>query len=410
MTAPGPTPRLAMRVRRVPGMPLVAVRLWLRGGTCREEIPGQAYVTGQLLTEGTERRSWERVHLEAENRGMALQSFGTHEMHGLALDALAADWQLALEWAAEVLFEPAFPEERFEWVRRRTAAELESLLDRPEIRTAKAFLEQLYEPHPYGRSLRGDPQSLARLSREDCRAFHRRALGEGVVAVVTGDVDEAQVEARLAELLGRLEGEAEPAPEPPPPRGGAPRQEIQASRAEQAHLFVGHLTLPRHHPDLPALDLAGTVLGAGPGLAGRLPERIREKEGLAYGVDVQTSAGSGFERGRFGVYAGTSPKTVEAAERAVAEELERFLEDGMSEEEFADARSFLVGAEPFRRETARQWADVLAEAAFYGLPTDDPRWVLERLECLTRERVEAVAREHLRPRELKVTVGLPVKG
>ena len=87
---------------------------------------------------------------------------------------------------------------------------------------------------------------------------------------------------------------------------------------DQAHLYAGCLTVPRAHPDRHALDLLGVVLGSGAGLTGRLPERVREREGLAYSVQVQTLAGAGLDRGRLVVYVGTSPATLEQAERSVA--------------------------------------------------------------------------------------------
>ena len=73
----------------------------------------------------------------------------------------------------------------------------------------------------------------------------------------------------------------------------------------------------------------------------------------------------------------------------------------------SDARSYLLGREPFRRETARQWADLLAEAAIYGLPVDDPDWVAERYRALDRPAAEDAARRHFDAAALRVTVGLP---
>jgi len=89
------------------------------------------------------------------------------------------------------------------------------------------------------------------------------------------------------------------------------------------------------------------------------------------------------------------------------EELARLLADGIGEEEFQEARQYLLGREPFRRESARQWADLLAEGAYWGLPLEDARWCERELEVLDRAAVEAAARAHLHPQRLKVTVGLP---
>ncbi|HEX2162931.1 MAG TPA: insulinase family protein, partial [Thermoanaerobaculia bacterium] len=177
--------------------------------------------------------------------------------------------------------------------------------------------------------------------------------------------------------------------------------------AGQAHLYLGHLTVERRHEDFEALEAAGVVLGAGAGLTGRVPERIREREGLAYTATAQTVSGAGFDPGRLVVYVGTGVDTVEAAEAAAREELARFVEEGPTAGEVADAVAYLVGREPFRRETARQWADLLAEGHHYRLPLDHPTWRRDRLRRLTRDEVAAAVARHLRPEEVKVTVGLP---
>jgi zinc protease len=407
--------RLHVRVRRVEGAPVVGVRAWVLGGARVEAVPGQSLVTGRLLTEGTRRRSWREIADDVERLGMDLGSGSGFEQHDLGLDALADDWERALEWAAELVLEPVFPEDRCAFACRQVAAELESLADRPEVRTAWAFLEQLYTPHPRSRPVQGDPESLASLTPGRCAEHHTRGLGSGLIVAVAGRIDEAAVEARVRELFTGSDGPAETLPEPPAPRGlPETHREIPLplgeAETDQAHLLMGHLTLPRNHPDYEALELAGVVLGAGSGLAGRIPERIREREGLAYSVRAQTVAGCGLDPGRLLIYVGTSVTRVEQAERGVREEVARLVADGITEQEMEDARSFLLGREPFARETARQWADLLAEAVLLGIPLDEPGWREERLRSLTREQVEEALRRHLQPGALEVTVGVPNRG
>jgi zinc protease len=91
----------------------------------------------------------------------------------------------------------------------------------------------------------------------------------------------------------------------------------------------------------------------------------------------------------------------------VIEEITRLVEDGIGEDELEEARAYLLGREPFRRETARQWADLLTEAAHYGMPLDDPDWRNAELNALDKPTVEAAARRHIRPQDLRVTVGMP---
>ncbi|HEV2843591.1 MAG TPA: pitrilysin family protein [Thermoanaerobaculia bacterium] len=394
-------------MRRVEGAPVVAVRLWLQAGARQEPVPGQALLTGRMLTEGTRRRGWRRIAEDAEDRGMMLQSHGTFESIGVSIDALAQDWDLALEWAAELLLEPAFPEDRCAWMAKQAAAELESLADQPEVKTAWGFLDQLYAPHPRCRPLHGSAESLLGLTPADCAEFHHRAQGHGIIAAVAGVVDEDAVRERLQSLLGRAAPDAEPFPEPPAPEGLERRRVVETDAEDQAHLYVGHISVPRRHPDYNALELLAVVLGSGAGLTGRVPARIREKEGLAYTAYAQTVAGSGLDPGRLLAYVGTSPATVEKAERGLIEEITRIVEDGIEDSELEESRAYLLGREPFRRETARQWADLLVEAEEYGLPLEDMERRRADLKALDKATVEEAARRHVRPGELRVTVGLP---
>lgn len=398
---------MRVRVRRVEGSPVVAVRLSIQAGAREETLPGQSLVTGRMLAEGTSRRDWRRIAEESEAKGMALESTGNFESIGVSVDALAQDWELALEWAAEILLDPKFPADRCAWTAKQAAAELESLADQPDVKTAWGFLDQLYSPHPRCRPVHGSVESLLALTPEDCAAFHRRAQAHGILASVTGVVDEDAVRDRLTKLLGAAPSDVERFPEPQAPVGLGPRHIIPLEDSDQAHLYIGHLTVDRRHPDYAALELLAVILGSGAGLTGRIPARIREREGLAYTTYAQTASGSGLDAGRLVMYVGTSPTTVEQAERGVIEEVTRLVADGIEDAELEEARAYLLGREPFRRETARQWAEILIEAEEYGLPLDDFEHRKAELEALDRPTVEAAARRHVHPEALRVTVGMP---
>ena len=172
-------------------------------------------------------------------------------------------------------------------------------------------------------------------------------------------------------------------------------------------MLAGHLTVPVHHPDFLALEVASVLLGSGPGLTGRIPQRLREREGLAYAASAAAAAGAGSQAGRLVVHAGTGPRRVEAAVAAIREEIERFVGDGIAWRELEEARSYLLGSDPFRRETARQLAVLQAQALLFGVPVDDAAWLVERLEELDVASLEAAVRRHVHPDRLLVTLGLP---
>lgn len=387
------------------------MRLWLRGGDRSESLPGLAWVTGRMLIEGSAHRSWRQIADDSEDLGMALESFGGLETHGLRLDCLCEDWQQGLRWLAELAFEPSFPEDRCRWVCQQAVAELESLADQPEVKTGWSFAEQLYYPHPAGRPTQGTPSSLGALSAADCSRFHHQGLAAGGVLAIAGLVDEDEVHASVEELFAGLQEGADKARSVPEPEGLAIRRRcIETGSGDQAHLFMGHLTVPLAHADYRALELLSVILGSGAGLTGRIPARIREKEGLAYSTFAAAVIGAGLDPGRFVLGVATSPDTLERAEACVLEELDRLLEEGTEQQELDDARAYLLGREPFRRETAHQWADLEAQTALYGVALDDPEWLAQGLRELSVGQLDSIANDHLSPTAIKTTVGLPAGG
>ena len=388
--------RLRIRTRHVAGAPVVAVRVVVVGGGRREAIPGQALLAGRGLGEGTARRDWARLAEDVEARGMSAQGFAGWDAHGLAVDALAHDFDRALEVAAEMLLEPIFPEPRVDLLRKQCEGELSSLADQADVLTGWAFVEDLYGSHPLARRLQGTPESLAALTDRDARDFHAAGLGGQIIVTVAGEIDEASIRDRIEQAFARLAElpttNALPTPGTPEP-DRASRRVVETSARDQAHLYVGQLSVPRGHADGAALDVLSVIVGAGAGLTGRVPSRVREDEGLAYTAFATMVSGAGLDPGRLAAYVGTSPATVERAERAVIEELVKLREGGVTDAEVADAKAYLIGRDPFRRETARQWADLLAESELYQRPYDDPNYLIDRIRAVDRPTVEAAGQK-----------------
>lgn len=399
--------RLRLAALRVPASGVVAARAWLRGGARTGPSPGLALLCGRMLVEGTARRTWREIAEQAEARGVSLNGFASAEVHGLSIDALADDAGLALEWLAELALEPAFDRERFELLRDQTLGELRSLADRPEVVTGWTFRDQLYHPHPLASPSQGSSESLAALTPEDCMRFHRDALARGGVVAVAGDIDEDAVLADLARLFGSSPRGAIRTVEPPAPRGRSEKRiEVVTGSREQAHVYAGHFTVDRRHPDLPELRALGILLGSD-GLAGRIPHRVREREGLAYATHVDLLAGAGSDPGALSVYLGTHPDHVERGLELVREALHEVLERPPEAAVLEACKTGMFGREPFLTETAGLWAGLLVDALLFDLPSYRRSWRLERIDRLSPEGVFRAARRHLRPERMLVTVGLP---
>ncbi|MDE2691814.1 MAG: pitrilysin family protein [Acidobacteriota bacterium] len=399
--------RLRLAALRVPDSGVVAARAWLRGGARVDPSPGLALLCGRMLVEGSARRTWREIAEQAEARGVSLNGLASAEVHGLSVDALADDADLALEWLAELVLEAGFDRARFELLRDQTLGELLSLADRPEVVTGWAFQDQLYHPHPLASPSQGTSESLAALTPEDCMRFHGEALARGGVVAVAGDIDEDAVLADLERFFGGSAGAAIRTVEPPAPRGRREKRvEIVTGSREQAHVYAGHFTVDRRHPDLPELRALGILLGSD-GLAGRIPHRVREREGLAYATHVDVLAGAGSDPGALSVYLGTHPDHVERGLELVREALHEVLERPPEAAVLEACRTGMFGHEPFLTETAGLWAGLLVDALLFELPSYRRSWRLERIERLSPEGVFRAARRHLDPERMLVTVGVP---
>lgn len=397
---------LRVRVRRVPAVPVAAVRIWLAAGERSAQRPGEALLAGRMLEEGSGPRDWRRVAADAEDRGISIAAFGSYEVMGVAVDGPAHESDRMIDWAAELVSAPTFDDDRWQWQRRLAMAELALIADEPDTLASWSFLRQLYGTHPRGRPLQGEVDTLRDLRRDDSIRAHARGVAAGVIATMAGDVDETRATERLQTALASDQESPERPPEPVAPEGVEQRRTVGLP-GEQAHLCLGRKTVTRDHPDLPALEVLAVVLGAGAGLAGRLPERVREREGLAYTTAVDTAAGASADPGRLVVYAATAPEKVGRTELAVREELDRLLQEGVTDSELEIACSYLGGQELFRRETARQWADLMAEAEHTGLPVDSDAWVATRWSGVDTAELLRVARDWLDPADLQATIGLP---
>ena len=116
---------------------------------------------------------------------------------------------------------------------------------------------------------------------------------------------------------------------------------------------------------------------------------------------------SGRGPGSFTVAIGASPDRLDEVSTAVADELAALLRGGVTATELEEARAYVLGRDPFLRETARQWANLLAQAELFELPLADPAWVAERWGEVTEVDLLKVARRYLDPKQLRVTVGRP---
>lgn len=391
--------------QRVPASRLCVVTIRMPAGAARDGTePGLAYLTGQVLTRGTERRDEAALNEELDRLGATLTVSVGRDAVDLSLACLVDVLDQALPILADVLLTPSFPGEQLERVRQQALTALRQVQQSTRAQ-ADALLRALLYPagHPYHHRVLGTGESLEGIDRETVVHFHERFYRpNGAVISVAGGLDLDEAFSAVHSVLRDWQGQAPELTIPTiePGEVGSRRNETLPGK-RQADLAMGIVTVPRLHPDYEALRLANVILGR-LGMMGRIGGRVRERSGLAYYAAsvLETGLGPGF----WSAYAGVAPVHVERAIQEILEELEQFRAEGPQERELADAKTALMGSLVLGLSTTGGIAGALSDLVFYGLGLDYLERLPVLLETLTTETVRDAAWRYLDPRRMQIVV------
>ncbi len=359
---------------------------------------GLGNLAGTCLAEGTRNRSGEALAEAVESLGGDLAS----SAGGVGIRVGAGDFPRALAFLEEVVRKPSFPAEAVERIKGVTLTGILSDLEHPRTAAFLKFKEMVYGRHPLALPHKGYPESVARITREDLVEWHRKLfVPSRAILAVAGDVDPRRVVEEVQRRMGGWRGrKVEPPSLPVLNRVPGWREAFLPMAREQVHLYLGHLGIPRNHPDYYALLVMDHVLGKGPGFTDRISRRLRDQLGLAYQVSAGITGSAHKFPGFFAAYIGTSPANKDAALRGFLEEIEKIRSRPPSREEVALVHQYLTGSFYLGLERTAQVARFLVNLERFDLGLD----YLERFPDLVRaqgpEEVLRAAREHLHPEDL----------
>ena len=254
----------------------------------------------------------------------------------------------AIALAGYVLRNPSFPEKEFETLRKQTLVALEASRNDPGARASKA-LALAFNPYPPGdfRATRTPEEDIAGYSAvtlDQVKAFYQQFYGasQGELAVVCDFDPEAAARQIDAAFTGWVS--STPFQRMDEVNIDVPAKRIRINLADkESGTYLARLNVPINdeHPDYAALILANYIFGSGAGLDSRLMQRVRQKDGLSYGVSSQLSINTLDAAGKFVIGASAAPQNLEKVALAIAEEIERAAKDGFTPAEVESAKSGL---------------------------------------------------------------------
>jgi zinc protease len=398
-------------VQRNATAPTVSVYGEVRVGAANEppEKNGLSAFTGAALIRGAGHRTFQEIVARTEAVGASVNAGGGMHSTGFAGRSLNEDVALILEILSDMVRAPMFPDEEIERLRGQFLMALREDEQDTSVRASRALRSIMFPPtHPYSRLSRGTIETISTLTREDLLQFHTLYHPAATTIAVVGDIDPAAVIALIERFFGDWQAPGAPPrvtlPDPLP-LPDQRRVHIALDGKSQTDIIWAVHGLDRRSPDYYAASVANMILGQ-LGIGGRLGERVREEQGLAYYCGSSLDADLG--AGPWTAMAGVNPAHVERAIDAIVREIKQFAAEGPTEQELADARDFMTGRLAIGLETNDSIASTLLGIERYQLGLDYIERYPAIISSIDRDQVVEVARRYLATDDYAiVTAGPP---
>jgi zinc protease len=301
----------------------------------------------------------------------------------------------------EALTQPAFAAPEFDKLKRELSTRIEQGRTDPQA-IAQRTLGRHLNPHPIG-DVRYTPTFEEELARLDAatlasaREFHARFVGgSNAELAIVGDFDAAATATLVTELFGGWKSPSPYARVPDPFRPTTPTLLKNETPDKANAMLIGRMAVPMtdKSPDYAAMLVANQILGGGS--QARIPDRVREKEGLSYDAGSGFSASPFDDNGSVVIYAIFAPENVERVRNGILEEVARAVNAGLTDKEVADAKLAVMQARRLNRNNDGILGGALATQAYLGRTWRETAELDAAIEALTTGDVNAALRKYVR--------------
>ncbi|MBS3733815.1 MAG: insulinase family protein [Phycisphaerae bacterium] len=410
---------LTVIVREKRTAPVVCVKAYVRAGGLYEREwlgAGVSHLLEHLVADDAEHHSQsgggpQKPRDDVSNRvtdiGGQANAYTSLDHTCYYISAASARTDNCIDLVADWLARPQFTRADFEREHGVVQRELEKGKDEPNRQAWYAHMANAFAGHPAAVPVIGYAEPLAALTWDDVRTYHERMyVPQNTVFTVVGDVntDHVIAETRRA-FAGWHRGRAVTHDLPAvAPITGTRRVVRHQADLTEAICRISFRTIPLQHDDLYALDVLSYVLGAG--RSSRLHRQIFRKQKLV--TSISTSSWTpAWGAGVFTVDYRSAPGKADAAEQAVLAEIRRIVHEGVMQEELARAKRQKIADHVHAQQTAEQLADALARDYMTTGDVAFSAHYTERIQAVTAQQVQAMARQYLDAPDMAVTRLLP---
>jgi zinc protease len=386
-------------------LPLVSVIIAFQSGSAHDP-PGREglfRVVSRMLRRGAEGYSSDAIEQTIDSLGGEFAADTAPSGTSVHFEVIRRSLDPFADLVATMLARPSFDETELGRLLREAQAEIIEARDSDPSLCSRAFRRTLFAGHAYGRRVSGTLQALQSITRADVVAtYTRHFCRKNAVVGISGDIGQDEG-VRLAErlLAGLPEGELAPDIVAPPERRlGRRLVFVDKPERTQTQMILGGLGTHARDPDHIPLAVANTVFGGT--FTSRLMSEVRSKRGWSYGAYSRV----GFDRQRDAFTMWTAPAAADAAACLSLELdlLHAFCTEGITEEELAFVKKYLVRSHAFEIDTARKRLHQKLETVLLDLPEGYHEQYVERVEAVTLKAANEAIRARISEKDLVASV------
>lgn len=338
---------------------------------------------------------WGKKYQTPAEVAQAVESFGG-EFNAYTGEELASYYvkcppayaRKALDVLADMMVHAQFPVEEMEREKLVVVQEIKMYDDNPQALVSEKRNTRYTGDNPYGRTILWPEQNVMDFTREDLFA-HQQALytKDNLILVVAGKIeDQAWLEADIAALFAELPTHKKSSPTPYQRILPSSQSDFFEKKTEQSHLIISAPTFSYTDDRKYAAKVLATILGGN--MSSRLFQNIREKLGLCYYIGARHSTAS--YDGLFFIRAGIDKERFDFGLEHIYAEIEKFVSDGITDSELANAKSYLIGKLQMGIESSDEMAEFVgSDSLIYG-ETKTLEEIMDAYSKVTHEQVTAL--------------------
>ncbi len=384
--------------------PVVSVQAWVRTGSCLEDDflgCGISHLLEHMVFKGTGTRGPAEHARLVQSIGGYLNAYTSFDRTVYYIDAPVEGVETVFDVLTDLVARAAFPEDEFEKEKDVIRREIDMGEDDPDTKNSHLLFETVFRVHPMGQPIIGHLDLFNTVTREQMVGYYRRHYApNNMFFVVAGPVTADQVDAMLTARVGDVpRAVLKPTLVPAEPEQLGRREAHVEFPTELSKLTLSWRVPGLTHPDVPALEVLGDILGHG--RSSRLYRRLRDEMGLAHAIGA--SCYTPPTGGIFSVYSELEFDKRDTVRAEVLAMIEDIRERGVTAAEVAKAQKMVLGEQLESLTSMRGLAGDLGSNWHAARNLDFTRDVVEAIERVTPEAVQDVARRYLIDRQLTVT-------